>query len=120
MLPKAVVHRYHDAHEFKRNSGMEKASLPIHSAMDLQYILARSISHRTGGRVRLPKVQILGSRIIVSGWAASYHAIQLALAGLLETFHAMGLDRPDVIELDIEVAPVGSARNLKSEPVRVR
>jgi len=115
-----VVHRYHDAHEFKRNSDLGKAPLPIHSAMDLQYILASSISHRTGGRVRLPKVQILGSRVVVSGWAASYHAIQLALAGLLETFHAMGLDRPEVIELDIEVVPEEPVRNHKPEPVRAR
>ncbi len=115
-----VVHRYHDAHEFKRNSIVEKAPLPIHSAMDLQYILARSISFRTGGRVRLPKVQILGSRVVVSGWAASYHAIQLALAGLLETFHAMGLDRPDVIQLDIEVVPEDSQGHIATEPIRAR
>ena len=115
-----VVHRYHDAHEFKRNSGVKRTPLPIHSAMDLQYILARSISRRTGGRVRLPKVQILGSRIVVSGWAASYHAIQLALAGLLETFHALGLDRPDVIELDIEVVPEDSLRHILTELIRAR
>ena len=98
-----LANRRHDSHELRRNADAGIGPTPVHSAMDLEPHSARSISQRTGGRVRLPQVQIFGSRVVVSGWAKSYHAIQLALAGLLETYHAMGLDPPGAVELDIEV-----------------
>jgi len=104
------VYRHHGSHDRRRNAIVVNRSSSIYTAMDLQHTLARSISHRTGGRVRLPQVQILGSRVILRGWATSYYAIQLALAGLLESLHAMGLDRPDEVELDIEVVSEETAR----------
>jgi hypothetical protein len=115
-----LAHRHHDSHEFRRSAIVEHGLPPIHSAMDLQHILARSISDRSGGRVRLPQVQIFGSRVVVSGWAKSYHAIQLALAGLLETYHAMGLDRPGVVELDIEVMSEEAEQQIEAAPPRAR
>jgi len=115
-----VLYRQHDSHEVRRTAIGENGTLPVHSAMDLQRILARSISQRTDGRVRLPQVRIFGSRVVVSGWAKSYHAIQLALAGLLETYHAMGLDRPGVVELEIEVISESSNSHTGNEPVRAR
>jgi len=99
---------------------MDTGSSPIRSAMDLQDILARGISQRTGGRVRFPQVQIFGSRVVVSGWAKSYHAIQLALASLLETYQAMGLDRPGVVELDLEVVSEEPRDEIQNEPRRAR
>jgi hypothetical protein len=117
---KALVNHHHESQEFKSSAIAENSSLPIHSAMDLQHILARSISQRTGGRVRLPQVRILGSRVVLSGWATSYYAVQLALVGLLEGFRAVGLDRPDVVELEIEVVPEQPAKDPETELMRTR
>lgn len=113
-----LVHDCQAPHELRKNAIVEQCPSTIRSAMDLQYTLARSISLRTGGRVRLPQVQIFGSRVVVTGWATSYHAIQLALAGLLETFRAMGLDRPDKVELGIEVIPEESVSSRETEPTQ--
>ena len=115
-----LVYFHPESHESRRSAIVENGPLPIRSAMDLQHILARAISQRTGGRVRLPQVQIFGSRVVVSGWAKSYHAIQLALAGILETYHAMGLDRPGVVELDIEIMSEEPERQVETEPVQAR
>jgi len=108
-------HRRYDSHESRSIANTDIGPLAIHSAVDLQDILARSISRRTGGRVRMPQVQIFGSCAVVSGWAKSYHAIQLALAGLLETYDAMGLDRPGVVELDIEVMSEKPGRQVEKD-----
>ena len=78
---------------------------PTASAMELEEMLARSICARTEGRVRSLQVELAGERVVLRGWAGSYHAVQLALAGLHEAFHAMGLDRPEHVELDIDVLP---------------
>jgi hypothetical protein len=111
---KDLMHCRHDSHASRRSVNVDIGPLPIHSAMDLPHILARSISQRTGGRVRLPQVQIFGSRVVVSGWAKSYHTLQLALAGLLETYDAMGLDRPGVIDLDIAVVAEEPGRRVEN------
>lgn len=76
---------------------------PVRSAMDLQQAVVRAICERTGGRVQSLQVHILGGRVVLRGWTGSYHAVQLALAGLFEAFHAMNLDRPEEVELDIDV-----------------
>ena len=57
------------------------AGLPqvIRSATDAEKALMRAIAHRTGGRIQALRVQIVGSRVILRGWAVSYHAVQLAL-----------------------------------------
>ena len=104
---KHEVHRHREPHEHRRNTIAASRPPPIRSAMDLEKVLVRSISERTGGRVRSLKVHILGERVILRGWASSYHVVQLAIAGLFETFHAMNLDRPDEVDLDIDVLPTG-------------
>ena len=73
------------------------------SSTDLEKVLVHTICERTGGRVRLLQVHILGDRVVLRGWAESFHAVQLAVAGLFEAFRANNLDRPEEIELDIDV-----------------
>lgn len=73
------------------------------SAMELQQILAHVISRRTDGRIRGLQVQIVGSRAVLRGWAASFHAVQLAFAGLCEAYAELNLDSPEEVELDIDV-----------------
>ncbi len=70
---------------------------------DLETRLACAIAERTGGRVESLKVQILGGRIVLHGFAESYSAIQLALAGLREMLDALDLDLPERVELNIDV-----------------
>jgi hypothetical protein len=88
--------------------------------MDLEEVLVRSICERTGGRVRCLRICIVGERVVLRGWATSYHAVQLAIAGLFEVFRAMNLDRPDEVELDIDVLPNGPGRSLGDDPVPVK
>lgn len=75
----------------------------VRSATDVENALVRAIAHRTGGRIGALEVQIVGSRVVLRGWATSYHAVQLALAGLFEACAQMNLDKPDDVELDIDV-----------------
>jgi hypothetical protein len=84
----------------------ERANLGqyIRSAMELEAALVQAIGHRTEGRIRSLQVQIVGSRVVLRGWAVSYHAVQLAIAGLLEAFREMNLDWPEEVELDIDVS----------------
>lgn len=115
-----VVHRSHGSQEHRQETITEHEVPFIQSAMDLELALAHTICHRTGGRIRLLEVQILGSRIILRGWASSYHVVQIALAGLWESLNAMGLDRPDEVELDIDVVPAGTARGFDANSLRPR
>jgi len=75
----------------------------VRSATDVEIALVRTIAHRTGGRIGALQVRIVGSRVVLRGWATSYHAVQLALAGLFEACAQMNLDKPDDVELDIDV-----------------
>jgi hypothetical protein len=80
------------------------------TASELEALLVRAIAARTHGQVQALTVQILGGRTVLSGFAESYYAIQLALAGLQETVDALGLDRPGRVDLNIEVMPRLAAR----------
>ena len=80
------------------------------TANDLQTHLVCAITARTNGRVQALRVQIQGGRTVLSGFAESYYAIQLAVAGLMETLDALGLDRPGRVDLNIDVMPSHSAR----------
>jgi hypothetical protein len=75
------------------------------STWDLEQRLARAVTEHTGGRVCSLGVHILGERVVLRGFAQSYHAIQLAQAGLLEAMDALGMDRPGGVELDVDVLP---------------
>jgi len=87
----------------KRSCAVALPPRPIRSAMDVEKALVPAICRRTRGQVRSLQVQIVGSRVVLRGWAASYYAIQLAIAGLFEAFREMNLDRPEEVELDIDV-----------------
>lgn len=73
------------------------------SASDLEMRLVRAIAARTCGRVQGLKVRVLGERTILSGFSESFHAVQLAVAGLMETLDALGLDHPGQVDLNIDV-----------------
>jgi hypothetical protein len=77
------------------------------SAMDLEELLAQSVAERAGGRIRMLNVEIRGGRVVLSGFASSYHAVQLALAGLQEAYRFLRLDRPERVELDFDLPPSG-------------
>ncbi len=77
---------------------------------ELETHLVRAIAARTHGQIQAFRVQILGGRTILSGFAESYYAIQLAVVGLQETLDALGLDRPGRVDLNIEVMPSRPAR----------
>lgn len=99
-----VPHR-HESHQNGRTEATGQVVPPIPSATDLEQALRHAMWKRSGGRVRALQVRILGDRIVLSGWAESFHAVQLALAGLFEAFRTHGLDKPEQIELDIDVLP---------------
>ena len=46
----------------------------------------------------------------MSGFSESYHAVQLAVAGLMETLDALGLDHPGQVDLNIDVISSHSVR----------
>lgn len=100
------AHQLQDRHEsrnHRRNMIAGRRPQPVRSAMDIEESLACSIEKRTGGRIRSLKTHILGGRVVLRGVASSYHVVQLAIAGLFEAFHTMNLDKPEAVELDIEV-----------------
>ena len=56
------------------------------TATDLETHLVCAITVRTNGRVQALSVQVLAGRIVSAhGLAGSYHSVQLAVAGLMET-----------------------------------
>jgi hypothetical protein len=80
------------------------------TASELETHLVRAITARTSGRVQGLRVQIQGGRTVLSGFSESYYAIQLALAGLMETLNALGLDHPERVDLNIDVLPYRPAQ----------
>ena len=97
------VRQRHDTLKSRRHTIVGVLQPPVRSAMDMEQALVRAICERTGGRVHSLQVHILGGRVVLRGWAGSYHVVQLAIAGLFEAFRAMNLDRPEEVELDIDV-----------------
>ena len=97
------VHQQHETLQRRRDTIPTAVQPPARSAMDLEQALVRAICERTGGSVQSLQVHILGGRVLLRGSAGSYHAVQLALAGLFEAFRVMDLDRPEEVELDIDV-----------------
>ena len=77
---------------------------------ELETHLVRAIAVRTHGQVQALRVQILGGRTVLSGFAESYYAIQLAVVGLQGTLDALGLDRPGRVDLNIDVMPSRPAK----------
>jgi hypothetical protein len=75
------------------------------TATDLETHLVRAIVARTGGRIQALRIQILGERTVLHGFSDSYYAIQLAVAGLMETLNALGLDKPGRVDLNIDIIP---------------
>jgi hypothetical protein len=76
----------------------------VQSAMEVEQALVRAISRRAGAGIQSLQVQMIGSRVVLRGWAVSYHVVQLAIAGLFEACAQMHLDQPEQVELDIDVS----------------
>ncbi len=96
--------------------GLRKQGQVSHlTATDLETHLVCAITVRTNGRVQALSVQVLGGRIVLHGVAGSYHSVQLAVAGLMETMDALGLDRPERVDLNIDVVPQPPARPSAAE-----
>jgi hypothetical protein len=76
---------------------------------ELEQAIKRRIEHRTGGRIQMLEVEVVGDRVIVRGRASCYYLKQLALRGVLDVIDVAGAMR---IELNVNV--VGSPS--KSEP----
>src|SRR5437879_5434467 len=50
----------------------------------LEQVIRRRIVQRVGGRLQSLDVKVIDDRVVVSGRAASFHAKQLALQGILD------------------------------------
>ena len=97
------------AHAVRADDASPGGPVPM-TTRELETHLVRAIAARTHGQIQAFRVQILGGRTILSGFAESYYAIQLAVVGLQETLDALGLDRPGRVDLNIEVMPSRPAR----------
>ncbi len=112
-----VWHRIHGSCDAPSEDSGEAGRGPVQEAKadgqsssnpttsELEQRLACAITKRTRGRVCSLRVHILGERVVLRGCAESYHAIQLAQAGLLEAMDAMEMDRPGLVELDVDMVP---------------
>ena len=63
--------------------------------------IKRRIVQRTGGKIRLLRVEAVGSRIVICGCAPSYYLNQLALRGACDVLGSAALN---LIELNVEVS----------------
>ena len=63
--------------------------------------IKRRIAQRTGGRIRLLRVETIGSRVVICGSAPSYYVKQLALRGACDV---LGSAAANQIELNVEVS----------------
>jgi hypothetical protein len=77
---------------------------------ELETHLVRAIAARTHGQIQALTVRILGGRTVLGGFAESYDTIQLAVVGLQEAVDALGLDRLERVDLNIDVMPSRPAR----------
>ena len=77
----------------------------------LQQFIERQIVQRTWGRIHRLEVEVVADRIVIRGFAATYHVKQLALEAVLNALGSQGIG---LIELEIDVVPTytrsGSAR----------
>ena len=73
------------------------------SPPDLDQCLAKWVAHCTSGRIRRLTVKTVGDRTVISGWATSYYARQLAQAAVEEVLdHWSSRPLPKVrYEIDI-------------------
>jgi hypothetical protein len=75
------------------------------SATELEQAIMRQVMQRTGGRIQMLNVEVVGQAVVIRGRAPTYYLKQLALQGVLDRLGPAAEMR---IELNIEVAD-GSA-----------
>ena len=73
------------------------------SPPDLDQCLAKWIAHRTSGRIRRLCVKTIGERTVISGWATSYYARQLAQTAVNEVLDTWCYPRPPKVEYEIDI-----------------
>jgi hypothetical protein len=77
-------------------------------SVELENVIQRRITMRTGGQIQGLHVSVNDDRIVITGCASCYYHKQLALQGALDTIaDASGT----LIQLDIEVISSLSRRN---------
>jgi hypothetical protein len=67
---------------------------------ELEQAIKHRIVQRTGGRIRMLEVEVIGSRVATSGCVPCYYLKQLALQGVLDVIGPVGTTQ---IELDVQL-----------------
>jgi hypothetical protein len=80
-------------------SGTAPQSLP-HSAA-LEQAIKCQIMKRTGGRIQMLEVEVIGDRVVLRGCSPSYYLKQLVLQGVLDVLGSAGAMR---LEVNVAVA----------------
>jgi len=70
-------------------------------SMECEESIRRRIEQRTGGRIQMLEVQVVGDKVIVGGRASTYYLKQLALHGVLDVLGSGGTTQ---VELNVEVS----------------
>jgi carbon storage regulator len=83
--------------------GLESSSTARASPPDLDRCLAEWIGRRTNGRIRRLSVKTVGDRMVISGSAASYYALQLAQAAVSEVLDTWNSPPPPNVEYEIDI-----------------
>lgn len=78
---------------------------PLTPAEPIQDALEREIVRRTWGQVHRLRVDVIDDCVVITGFARSYHAKQLALHAVLDTLEAT--DSNPRFELAVDVGPGG-------------
>ena len=69
----------------------------------LEQAIRSQIVKRTGGRIQMLEVEVIGNRVVLRGCAPSHYLKQLALQGVLEV-----LDSSAAMRNELSVEVVGS------------
>jgi hypothetical protein len=56
----------------------------------LEQAIKDQIVRRTGGRIQMLKVEVLGSHVVIRGFVSSYYLKQLALRGAMDAMASLG------------------------------
>jgi hypothetical protein len=68
--------------------------------VELEQAIKHRIVQRTGGRIRMLEVEVIGSRVVINGCAPCYYLKQLALQGVLDVIGPVDIMQ---IELDVQL-----------------
>jgi hypothetical protein len=81
----------------------------------LESAIERGIAQRTGGRIRLPRVEVFADRIVIRGCAPCHHVRQLALQRVLDV-----RGTASEMRIDLNVAVVRPPSTSATDPIESR